>query len=90
MHDVLNYERFEGTDTFVKSAKIFDIIADNIEFLFASVYAPQLNDVINSCWREVITESNNVSASTAEEAFSLDQATYEACLEDVDSWLGLI
>ena len=77
------------SETLEKSRALFDIIADNVEFNFASVYAPQLNNVLNSCWREVVTE-NNVDANTAEESFLLERASYESALEEVDSWLGLI
>ena len=90
INEIVKQKYFGLTDSVEKSQKIFDIIADNVEFTFISVYAPQLNNVLNSCWREVVTESNNVAATTAEEAFTLDQTAYETALENVDTWLGLI
>ena len=90
INEIVKQKYFGLTESVEKSQAIFDIIADNVEFTFISVYAPQLNNVLNSCWREVVTESNNVGATTAEEAFTLDQTSYENALEEVDSWLGLI
>ena len=90
INEIVKQKYFGLTESVEKSQAIFDIIADNVEFEFISIYAPQLNNVLNSCWREVITGDNNVGASTAEEAFSGDQVSYETALEEVDSWLGLI
>ncbi len=90
INEIVKQKYFGMTDSFEKSQEIFDIIADNIEFGFASIYAPQLNAFLNSCWREVVTESNDLGATTAEEAFLLDETMYEVYLEEVDSWLGLI
>ena len=90
INDIMKQKYFGLSDSLEKSQKIFDIVADNIEFEFASVYAPQLNGFLNSCWRYVVTESNGLGVTTAEDAFLLDEATYEASLEEVDSWLGLI
>ena len=90
INDIMKQKYFGLSDSLEKSQEIFDIIADNIEFGFASIYAPQLNNVLNSCWREVVTETNNLGATTAEEAFLLDETMYEASLAEVDEWLGLI
>ncbi len=90
INEIVKQKYFGMSDSLEKSQKIFDIVADNIEFDFASVYAPQLNGFLNSCWRYVVTESNGLGATTAEEAFLLDEVSYEASLEEVDSWLGLI
>ena len=90
INEIMRQKYFGLSDSLEKSQKIFDIIADNIEFGFASIYAPQLNNVLNSCWREVVTESNNLGATTAEYAFLLDEAMYEASLAEVDEWLGLV
>ena len=73
-----------------KSVEIFDIIADNVEFPFISVYAPQLNGVLNSCWRKVVDESNPYSVTTAYDAFLAEQEDYENALSELDSWLGII
>ena len=65
--------KYFGTDdsngSVSKSIEIFNMIADNVEFTFISIYAPQLNGVLNSCWRNVVTGSS--TATTA-------QAAYEA------------
>ena len=90
INEIVKQKYFGMSESLEKSQKIFDIIADNIEFGFASIYAPQLNNVLNSCWREVVTESNNLGATTAEDAFLLDEAMYEASLAEVDEWLGLV
>ena len=90
INEIVKQKYFGLTESVEKSQEIFDIIADNVEFEFISIYAPQLNNVLNSCWREVITENNNIGATTADEAFSGDQVSYETALEEVDSWLGLI
>ena len=90
INEIVKQKYFGLTWSLEKSQAIFDIIADNVEFTFVTIYAPQLNNVLNSCWREVITGENDLAATTAEEAFWLDEAAYEFALEDVDSWLGLI
>ena len=90
INEIVKQKYFGMSDSLEKSQDIFDIIADNVEFTFISIYAPQLNAILNSCWREVVTESNNLGATTAEDAFLLDEAMYEASLAEVDEWLGLI
>ena len=65
------------------------MIADNIEFSFASVYAPQLNGVLAQCWRDVVTGWHDTGATTPEEAFLSDESTYVSALENVDTWLGV-
>lgn len=85
--------KYFGTDatngSVAKSIIIFNMIADNIKFDFLSVYAPQLNGVLNQCWRDVVTGKHCVGATTAQDAYACDQATYDTMLEDLDSWLGL-
>ena len=90
INGIVKQKYFGMSESLEKSQEIFDIVADNLEFGFASIYAPQLNNVLNSCWREVVTESNVLGAITAEDAFLLDEVTYEASLADVDEWLGLV
>ena len=90
INEIVKQKYFGMSESLEKSQEIFDIIADNVEFTFISIYAPQLNAILNSCWREVVTESNNLGATTAEEAFLLDEAMYESSLAEVDEWLGLI
>ena len=85
--------KYFGTDdtngSVTKSIELFNIIADNVEFTFISVYAPQLNGVLNNCWRDVVTGNHAGGAATAEGAYSSDSATFDTMLEEVDSWLGL-
>lgn len=79
----------DTNDSVAKSRKIFDMIADNIEFSFASVYAPQLNGVLAQCWRDVVTGWHDTGATTPEDAFLSDESTYVSALENVDKWLGV-
>ena len=85
--------KYFGTDdtngSVTKSIELFNIIADNVEFTFISVYAPQLNGVLNNCWRDVVTGDHAGGAATAEGAYSSDSATFDTMLEEVDTWLGL-
>ena len=85
--------KYFGTDdsngAVSKSIQIFNIIADNVEFDFLSVYAPQLNGILSSCWRKVVTGEHIYGAITAKDAYESEQATYDAMLEEVDGWLGL-
>ena len=76
-----------SNDSVSKSIEIFNMIADNIEFDFLSVYAPQLHGVLNSCWRNVVTGSSTYT--TAEAAYEADKANFDTALDEVDSWLGL-
>ena len=88
-NEIVKQKYFGAVDTLGKSQKIFDIIADNVEFTFVSIYAPQLNDVLKSCWRDIVTDTSDLGATSAEDAFLLDQATYEMTLEEIDDWFGL-
>ena len=83
--------RYFGTDLddSPKSIALFNIIADNVEFTFISVYAPQLNGVLNSCWRDVVTGNHEGGATTAQGAYESDSGNYDLQIAEVDSWLGL-
>lgn len=85
--------KYFGTDdtngSVTKSIAIFNIIADNVEFTFISVYAPQLNGVLNNCWRDVVTGNHAMNATTAQGAYESDSANYDTMLDEVDTWLGL-
>ena len=85
--------KYFGTDdtngSVTKSIAIFNIIADHVEFTFISVYAPQLNGVLNNCWRDVVTGDHNYGATSAQGAYESDQNTYDTMLAEVDSWLQL-
>ena len=76
-----------SNDSVSKSIEIFNMIADNIEFDFLSVYAPQLHGVLNSCWRNVVTGDSTYTS--AEAAYEADEANFDTALDEVDSWLGL-
>ena len=85
--------KYFGTDdtngSVTKSIEIFNIIADHVEFTFISVYAPQLNGVLNQCWRDVVSGDHSGGATTAQGAYEADQTNYDTMLEEVDKWLGL-
>ena len=83
--------RYFGTDLddSPKSIALFNIIADNVEFTFISIYAPQLNGVLNSCWRAVVTGTHSGGATTAQGAYESDSGNYDLQIAEVDSWLGL-
>ena len=85
---IVKTKYFGQNDSVSMSVEIFDIIASNIIFDFFSVYAPQLNDVFNNCWRYVVTEdAENARGSTPAEAFANDKPTYDEALEKLDTWL---
>jgi hypothetical protein len=77
--------KYFGTDdsngSVTKSIQIFNIIAQNVEFTFVSIYGPQLNGVINTCWRDAVTDG-----TTAKAAYESSTAFDEA-LESLDAWL---
>ena len=77
----------DTTGSLAKSTKILNEIMDNVEFSFASVYAPQLNGVLNQCWRKVVL--GYADETTAEDAFLDQEGMYVSDLEAVDTWLGL-
>lgn len=85
--------KYFGTDdtngSVTKSIQLFNIIADNVEFTFISVYAPQLNGVLNQCWRDVVTGDHAQGATTAQGAYEADSTNYDTMLAEVDAWLGL-
>ena len=80
---------FGTSESVSKSVDIFNIIADNVEFTFISVYAPQLNNVLNTCWREVVNGEHSSGATTAADAYAADQSNFDGKLDAVDQWLGL-
>ena len=83
--------KYFGTDdsngSVSKSIQIFNMIADNVEFTFVTIYAPQLNGVLNSCWRNVVIRTS--AATTAQGAYEAEQTNFDTALEEVDAWLGL-
>ena len=85
--------KYFGTDdtngSVTKSIEIFNMIADNVEFTFLTVYAPQLNGVLNQCWRAVVMGNHTAGATNAEDAFASQEDMYISDLDAVDTWLGL-
>ena len=84
---IVKTKYFGQSDSVSKSVEIFDIIASNIIFDFFSVYAPQLNDIFNNCWRYVAVGSAEAKGSTPAEAFANDKTTYDEALNKLDTWL---
>ena len=77
--------KYFGTDdsegTVTNSIALFDIIIDNIEFEYWTVYSPQLNDVA-WLWRHSVAYSG-----TLEGLYKTEQDLYEEMIEDTDDWL---
>ena len=84
VENVMNLKKFSDDDAeaFKKSVQIFNIIANSIELPFVSVYAPQLNNIMQECWREAV-----ISEITAEDAYQDNQDIYDSKLAELDSWL---
>ena len=77
--------KFFGTDdsegTVTKSIALFDIIVDNIEFDYCTIYSPQLNNV-NHLWRGACYKSG-----TLESLYLTNEEAYEKAIRDTDDWL---
>jgi len=86
---IIKPKYFNSSGSVEKSIQIFNIIAENIELPFVSVYAPQLNAVLINCWRYVVTGEHDGGATTAADAYAADQAMFDESLDAVDRWLGL-
>ena len=84
---IVKTKYFGQNDSVSMSVEIFDIIASNIIFDFFSVYAPQLNNIFNNCWRYVAVGDANATGSTPAEAFANDKTTYDEALSTLDTWL---
>lgn len=84
VENVMKPKKFSDNDTeaFKKSVQIFNIIANSIELPFVSVYTPQLDNIMQECWREAV-----ISGITAEDAYQDNQDIYDAKLAELDSWL---
>ena len=88
INKIIKPKYFGSDDTngsVTKSIQIFNIIANNVEFTFISIYAPQLNGVLNTCWRNAVTDG-----MTAKEAYEANQTTFDDALVAVDAWLYLV
>lgn len=80
--------KFFGTDdsegTVTKSIALFDIIIDNIEFDYMTIYSSALNN-INHLWRNACYDTSG----TLESQYRANQEAYEKALISSDVWLGL-
>ena len=79
--------KYFGTDdsegTVTNSIALFDIIIDNIEFEYWTIYSPQLNDVA-WLWRDAVGTTNSL-----ESIFNGEADLYKQMIEETDAWLGL-
>ena len=73
----------DANGTVTKSIKIFNMICDNVEFDFATVYSPQLNQIMNTCWRDAVMEE-----TTAEDVYVANKDTFDAELAALDERLA--
>ena len=77
------YDDSEGTVS--RSAALFDIIVNNIEFDFATIYSPQLNN-ISHLWRNACKDSDN---KTMENLYVEQHNAFASAIKTTDMWLGL-
>jgi hypothetical protein len=75
----------EGTVT--NSIALFDIIVDNIEFDYWTIYSPQLNDVA-WLWRDAVGTEDGGEVSL-ESIYMSEEDLYKQMIEETDAWLGL-
>ena len=73
----------DESGTVTKSIKLFNTIADNVEFEFVSIYAPQLGQVLNTCWREAAMNS-----TTAEAQYETNKDLFDMNIASLDEWLA--
>ena len=81
-------------ETAKKSVDIFNIIIDNLEFDFATIYSPMLNGVISQCWRYNVLlnyggSPTEVATTTVYQKYQDSQKVYDESLTDLDTWFGL-
>ena len=83
--------KYFGTDdsegTVTNSIALFDIIIDNIEFDYWTIYSPQLNDVA-WLWRDAVG-TEDTGAVTLESIFKSEEDLYKQMITETDAWLGL-
>ena len=77
--------KYFGTDdsegTVTNSIALFDIIVDNIEFEYWTIYSPQLNDVA-WLWRDAVGVTG-----TLESIYKSEEELYKEKIADTDDWL---
>ena len=80
--------KYYGTDDYdspmSSTIAVFDMIVDNIELDYWTIYSPQLNNVA-WLWRDTV----NKEGVDLEKAFLDDEKNYLQALKDTDAWLGL-
>ena len=80
--------KYFGTDDYdspmSSTIAVFDMIVDNIELDYWTIYSPQLNNVA-WLWRDTV----NKEGVDLKEAFLEDEKNYLQALKDTDAWLGL-
>ena len=75
------YDDSEGTVS--RSAALLDTVVNNIEFSFASIYSPRLNN-ISHLWRQACQGTDTFEAMYMRNRDDFDRAIY-----DTDCWFGL-
>ena len=80
--------KYFGTDdsegTVSNSIALFDIIVDNIEFEYWTVYSAQLNNIA-WLWRDSFRDF----VPSLEAGFKAKADAYDAAIKSTDAWLGL-
>ena len=66
---------------------LVNMILDGIELDIVSVYAPQLNNVLARCWRDVVMGYG--SPTTAKDAYEFEKTNFDTSLESLDYWFGI-
>jgi len=82
----------EDPDGYVtKSIALFNVTVENLEYDFATIYGPMLGDVMTNVWRNNVIDGNgNALNTTVKSAFEDNREDYEAALDSLDTWFGLV
>ncbi len=80
-----NFGLDDEDGTVTKSIDIFDMIMDNLQFDYWSLYSASLGDIMH-LFRYTVANSSD----TLENQYNVKKATYEKALLDADIWFGLI
>ena len=79
--------KYFGTFDDTQERELVNIILDSIELDVLSVYAPQLNNVLARCWRDVVLGYG--SPTTAKDAYEFEKTNFDTSLESLDYWFGI-
>ena len=87
--------KFFGTDDsdghVTKSIAIFNTIIDNLEYNFLTIYGFNLEAIMTKVWRNnVVDATGEPMNTTVASAFENNKANFEADIEALDVWLGLV